>query len=192
MEKLLHERLRDMREGSTVNAWSTADEIERYYIPRPRFEDGEPVKRGDDIDDSSAWFTATYDDGTYHINLCNGKTIEGKEGELVKRPQPKVLDADGVEIKVGDTVWNLENGHEYEVTILPTHDVIPFYTVELLHKLSGMPTAFKPERLTHKEPDSLEKLRDDMSKYLDRGLFDAEKQYSIALNRLSDLIERSA
>lgn len=38
----------------------------------------------------------------------------------------------------------------------------------------------------------LDKLRDDMRKYLDKGLFDPEKQYLIALNRLSALIERDA
>lgn len=59
MKKLLHERLREY--GSNCRAdytdWLSqrhanelADEIEKYYIPRPRFEDGEPVQFGDEVE----------------------------------------------------------------------------------------------------------------------------------------------
>lgn len=58
MMKLLHERLRAIEDDNEVlvcddgfNARISrkagehlADEIQRYYIPRPRFEDGEPVQ----------------------------------------------------------------------------------------------------------------------------------------------------
>lgn len=69
-DKLLHQRLRELnctlsgtcvtafgavedctgitcRECTELTANRIADEIERYYIPRPRFEDGEPVQFGD-------------------------------------------------------------------------------------------------------------------------------------------------
>lgn len=46
---------------------------------------------------------------------------------------------------------------------------------------------YKPDQLTHKEPDSLEKLRDDMEQY--HPDFDA---WSEMLDRLSALIERGA
>lgn len=36
--------------------------------------------------------------------------------DKVEPPAPKVLDADGVEIRVGDTVWDIETGIEFEVT----------------------------------------------------------------------------
>ena len=72
----------------------------------PRFEDGEPVRIGDDFEDLGQ---------VAGIKLgAGGVTIEGTAGnsdlfitsdERVKRPAPKVLDADGVEIREGDTVW---------------------------------------------------------------------------------------
>lgn len=42
MEKLLHERLKDesARWYEAVELHALSDEIERYYIPRPRFDDG--------------------------------------------------------------------------------------------------------------------------------------------------------
>lgn len=65
-DKLLHEKMRELAEtrmcpelssitlnnGKKVTRLTSeeltglADEIERYYIPRPRFEDGEPVQFG--------------------------------------------------------------------------------------------------------------------------------------------------
>lgn len=63
MKKLLHERLKEHAqnkalefegEGYSLALWyfeaaALAEEIERYYIRRPRFEDGEPVQFGDEI-----------------------------------------------------------------------------------------------------------------------------------------------
>lgn len=58
MEKLLHERLRmagfydgvklggKFEQIATPVAKALADEIDRCYIPRPRFEDGEPIQFG--------------------------------------------------------------------------------------------------------------------------------------------------
>lgn len=71
MKKLLHERLREVGKnevctwpilfsvtGTDDALYSTfandlADEIEKYYIPRPRFEDGEPVQFGDEVEPDS-------------------------------------------------------------------------------------------------------------------------------------------
>lgn len=60
MKKLLHERLREFArilddDGNFTflelnEAESLADEIEKYYIPRPRFKDGEPVQFGDEVE----------------------------------------------------------------------------------------------------------------------------------------------
>lgn len=80
---------------------------------------------------------------------------------FIKRPKPKVLDADGVEIKVGDTVWNKEMGIKFLVTKLPTPDY--YSSVEV--KTTEPPiytTGYDPNLLTHREPDSIEKLLNDM------------------------------
>lgn len=138
MEKLIHERLREYDERScsficdngrfVMGLWnseanSLADEIEKYYIPRPRFEDGEPVQFGDDIEIYNR--TGLLDSGTiqsFHPN--NGSvwmlSLVGFNHErlvrfdpetcVIQRPEPKALDSDGIEIKVGDTVWIVKTG----------------------------------------------------------------------------------
>ena len=79
----------------------------------PRYESGEPVMLGDSVVKYVA-------DGEFEVRsiefregvtyLREGFRTEGVvivlPGERVKRSEPKVLDADGVEIRVGDTVWS--------------------------------------------------------------------------------------
>lgn len=79
----------------------------------PFFEDGEPVRIGDEYADTfgaNTVATIEFGDGYSAINpntpggYVVGK-FEGAHGRYVPRPAPKVLDADGVEIRVGDEVW---------------------------------------------------------------------------------------
>ena len=76
----------------------------------PRFEDGEPVRLGEH------WQQEDYDESITRIDSIefaeDGVRFENeyadafyRYGERVKRPAPKVLDADGVEIREGDEVW---------------------------------------------------------------------------------------
>ena len=69
----------------------------------PRFEDGEPVRVGDEVMTSDGVIKV----GELSLTICDeeGGVTSIDFGERVKRPAPKVLDADGVEIRVGDTVW---------------------------------------------------------------------------------------
>lgn len=82
----------------------------------PRFEDGEPVRVGDEF--------MGKDGKTYTVqqvqfigkcfslyDFCDRKAqFNAFYGERVKRPAPKVLDADGVEIRVGDRLYDTETG----------------------------------------------------------------------------------
>lgn len=285
MRKLLHERLKeycDLRrlslecEGmeilslSNSKAEALANEIEHYYIPRPRYEDGLPVQFGDDIEVHNQ--SGLLDKGiiqSFHPN--NGSvwiiSLVGCDHErlvrfdpktcIIKRPAPKVLDADGVEIEVGEAVYKLSDGTEWRVEDI--HPKEPRITVKQLntdkdvcggwflangytHKKpvfdangkrickgdtvwdketgarltvvspcsytkdgtfvtckDGAPGElwYKPEALTHREPDSLEKLRDDIKK---AGLtFDAASAHigehcnaTKWADRLTALIERGA
>ena len=76
----------------------------------PRFEDGEPVKVGDEVGNDEP-FTAkeiAFESDRWLIKASSRSAFgcfHGAFGEAVKRPAPEVLDADGVPIKVGDTVW---------------------------------------------------------------------------------------
>lgn len=87
----------------------------------PRFEDGELVRVGDEVEfkgETMRVYLATFDADGWAL-WCSREGIDGKLsgsfGERVKRPTPKVLDADGVPIKVGDTVWATYDGRKHIV-----------------------------------------------------------------------------
>lgn len=179
MNKLLHERLREVEGNDYENQFQfedgyriwipeeeaerLADEIERYYIPRPRFEDGEPIKLGDKLyysDEKEAtveWYTVS-SDGTYDIGVDQVSQYDGFLDEPLKRPKPKVLDVYGVEIKEGDTVWHIEGSSPWQVESADIRGVKVFGNN--IANISGS-TVFHPSHLTHKEPDSLEKIEKD-------------------------------
>lgn len=96
----------DFREGEDFGAW-----LERCFLPRPRFEDGEPVQMGDEIaigggsiDVNEAVMLL---DGSGYRLLHSTDVSASAIEDLVKRPAPEVLGADGKPIKVGETVWDV-------------------------------------------------------------------------------------
>ena len=94
------------------------DAVEARLIPEgmewPRFKDGEPVRFLDDFerygDENGIGTVTMYSDGSFALNFR-----AYSKGERVKRPAPKVLDADGVEIREGDTVYHVKDGSEMTV-----------------------------------------------------------------------------
>lgn len=190
MKKLLHERLRnsvrieqdyiETDSGVTVTALNDnemlalADEIEKYYIPRPLFEDGEPCNIGDEVEFSQPAgvkkvlsFIAGEDGITFaNVGLSSGPVAiyAGK----VKRPKPKVLDADGVEIKVGDTVWSLNDSTKWKVTEThPTEPRISLRQLDTEKEVVGW--WFLSSEYSLREPDSLEKLLERMENYAQKN-----------------------
>lgn len=194
MKKLLHERLRDVQASTgfllcdlltetlgiprektdicsnRVPAISEAiaDEIEKYYIPRPRFEDGEPVQTSDMEEIGGLATCRVYTDGSWvfdpdkYEDERNPKPWDEQQGrqcDFIKRPKPKVFDADGVEIKVGDVVWHInEPGKAGEVEMINSAgDARVLWS-------TGDESSTPGKYLTHREPDSLEKLRNDLSR----------------------------
>lgn len=216
MEKLLHERLRDVIEeaGSegvedvdicagnaqvslyVDGAAALADEIARYYIPRPRFEDGEPVQFGDEAqvrDDLGEVCKMVFNEGgceevmigfEYDSSASHYMVVDG---ELVKRPAPKVLDADGVSICKGDTVWHITSGEKYTVYKVDGEDGGIF--------IEGCCSIFSGVEFTHREPDSLEKLQDLISA-IDNVHGGSSTELHLQLDKAYDmctaLIERGA
>lgn len=199
MKKLLHERLREVqastglllcdllvktlgipREKTDICtnrvpaiAGTIADEIEKYYIPRPRFDDGEPVQSSDMEEIGGLATCCVYTDGSWNFdhdkyederNPKPWDEQQGRQCDFIKRPEPKVLDAEGVSCKKGETVWtrNGESGiiasvHNADEQPTP-HAVrrgIPFIRYE------GGRWNYADE-ISHREPDSYEKLRDDI------------------------------
>lgn len=126
----------------------------------PRFEDGGLVRIGDELEFEGK--TMLVCDETFYADgwalWCDREDMSGglygKYGERVKRPTPKVLDADGVPIKVGDTVYFVDgdarplaveridaNGGEPAVDLVYAGQILRWHSAN-------------PEKLTHERPDS--------------------------------------
>ena len=142
--------------GSTVDdAQVIWREISRRLMPEgmewPRFEDGEPVRIGDEFmgnDGKTYTVKQVQLMGCYFslYDFCDQKPqLNADYGERVERPAPKVLDADGVEIRVGDTVYDVEDGCEIVVTKVTSDAVfVAFEDVEA--------DKYDASQLTHRAP----------------------------------------
>ena len=122
----------------------------------PRFEDGEPVMLGDKYEDNEGH--ECFASGV-HLDIDGPSLVDSegfhdlyRKGKRVKRPVQSVLDADGVEIKVGDTVWH-EDGSEQLVEEMNRYGVRCFD--------GDKRRTFDPKYLTHTRPDSWERLEED-------------------------------
>lgn len=222
MKKLLHERLRELADkneelysGFIIEALckefgvcehntsyavdlcnclkAIADEIEKYYIPRPRFEDGEPVQFGDRFvnfrgEENSTISSLTYTKGNNDYVNINGWHKQNLN-EPVYRCKPKILDADGVEIKVGDVVWPINNPEMKMV--VDNFQRIYGQDMTANCEFEGEYYNFDVDKLTHREPDSLKKLHGDMLKWLCRTAHQGEAVERWA-NRLAAIMERDA
>lgn len=222
MKKLLHEKLReaakteadirnyypcvvaakdlgaidDTRYDTEVKLLNAiADEIEKYYIPRPRFEDGEPVQFGDEVEDGTIREIAFLDDGTIILLDETPETIyEASAGWFIKRPEPKVLDADGVEIRVGDMIYSTQTGVKLtviEVVNENGHDLrVRFDDGTMCYAMGKF--------YTHREPDSLQRVQqlasdwaheDNLSNSSAADFRDVMEEIA---NRLTAIMERDA
>ena len=159
----------DMRELFTA----IADRIEREYIPLPRFEDGEPVKVGDLVlwDDRVAKRVEDIKVKVFLEGSC------GTCNSVLKRPAPEVLDADGVPIHVGDVVYFVDNAEAFYVLGVESDGDEP---VHIGRKDRTSTDAWVPPGdLTHKQPDTLERIEKDAMKSFNDywGCGDAECLY---------------
>ena len=120
----------------------------------PRFEDGEPVRFSDDFErygEESIVSAATmYSDGSFALNFR-----AYSKGEHVNRPAPKVLDADGAEIRVGDTVYFVDArtfDHEYDEYVVTNIRTKPGLTpIEVNNSHNGYRYGY-PKDFTHRAP----------------------------------------
>lgn len=147
-------------------------------IEWPRFEDGELVKVGDEVEfDGDAWKVSIVRfcaDGWVIAasTLSADAQLRGNYGERVKRPTSKVLGADGVPIEVGDTVYLRSNGREGKVVGFYEDKGETWVSVSYELGSDRMTVNTEGKALTHERPDSWEQLEEDayhlvMSEYLE-------------------------
>ena len=131
----------------------------------PRFEDNELVRIGDEIswrDEGGVVNSIELQDGGYFtLHAADGAEDwilpQYFPGERVKRPAPKVLDADGVEIRVGDTVYDNELGTKATVTFVHEGMIDPNFPDHVIRCKSDDDKdyeshMFKPDQLTNRAP----------------------------------------
>lgn len=129
----------------------------------PKFEDGEPVMVGDAVEPPTHGAVSVE-----AIEFSRGKVCvkDAEDGDWntsmfamhpLKRPETKVLDADGVEIKVGDTVYEPNGQSGIVAAVHPSTRCVD------LRQDGCDAYAMDTKRLTHTRPDSWKRLFADAS-----------------------------
>lgn len=130
----------------------------------PRYEDGEPVMIGDGVDGLGGEIIEVYiAENAVAIWNNSANYMHLSPGERVKRPAPEVLDADGVPIKVDDTVWHEDGSELHVIGFGGAQDGETMLVVEYV----AGPTKWGEVRclsVTHTRPDSWERLEEDAVK----------------------------
>lgn len=121
--------------------------------------------------------------------------------DKVEPPAPKVLDADGVEIRVGDTVYLLSGDWCDEFPCLGYHggEELEVFSLHADHVRGGIGCRDtrrtkgicypQPSQLTHERPDSWERLEED-ARRLDIDLNDTTDGYP-RMSFCRDLVRRA-
>lgn len=151
-----------LKDGESIPEW-----LKRWFIPRPRFEDGEPVQFGDDIEIHNR--SGLLDKGiiqSFHPNKgpvwmlslvgCDHERLVRFDPEtcVIKRPTHNVLDSDGVEINVGDIIYEIDGIKPLEVISICENGDIDAIGNSGLEAIGGNSLFFKlcSSSLTHEKP----------------------------------------
>lgn len=145
-----------MAESADTGKRALSEKERRILDVWPRFEDGEYVWYGDEVDNMRSTVIAVeFFDGAITLS-SDFDHLHLSFGERVKRPARNILDADGVEIEVGDTVWTLDG---LEGVVTKVEDGAAYIAYE-----SDYAQREEAANLTHTRPDSWERLEEDASK----------------------------
>lgn len=110
-------------------------------------------------------------DGKYFIDIAEAKDrwpmySVNPENLTHDQPTPDVLDADGIPIKIGDTVWTIYDGCKYVVSAVSPHRPKKYggvRTIEPIVEYENGRWDFA-KKVTHERPDSWERLEEDAAK----------------------------
>ena len=167
----------DFREGEDFGAW-----LDRCTLPRPRFDDGEPVQFEDDtveLHGVEKFIFLLSCGGSCQMQDADGNMLTVFPGGFVKRPAPEALGADGKPIVEGETVWldeahsrcagscGFEDGNKYSLCGIERQEML---TVEDAHievdgreyvRVCTCGAWCHASWLTHTPPDTQERIDDD-------------------------------
>lgn len=175
LETALHDKnaLLEQRGGTIARLTAECSEL-RKQVPSererqildmwPRFEDGEYVWFGDSVEHDGTMETVQgfklYRCGPAYLSVVGidtEKWLRIEDYKSVKRPVQSVLDADGVEIKLGDTVWHCIGIYD-ELVVEEIEDESGWVRTR---SANGACLSAYHTHLTHTRPDSWELLEED-------------------------------
>lgn len=187
-------------EAAHVTKWLKLTERERQILAMwPRFEDGECVWLGDKYEDNEG--NECFASGV-HLDIDGPILVDSegfhdlyRKGKRVKRPVQSVLDADGVEIKVGDTVWHCIGIYD-ELVVEEIDDESGWVRTR---SANGACLSVYNTHLTHARPDSWERLEEDAESirqiiacnFGDFSPSDFKQSGDSLQDRVSDLVRRA-
>lgn len=122
--------------------------------------DGLPLREGETVwhEDGSEWLVEEMN--RYGARCFDGDKRRTFNQKYLTHTRPKVLDADGVPIRKGDTVWFKGKPTEYKVAVVLDGTVYLTYK----NRNGDNATATTLTRnLTHTRPDSWERLEEDVN-----------------------------
>lgn len=164
----------DFREGEDFGAW-----LDRCTYKKPVDDCNEPVQFGDEIElhyliggaDKGRFQEVTVNRGPVWMLSFTGVDHErlyryDSECDILKRPAPEVLLGDGKPVSKGETVYVIESGIERTVKD---------FGMKLCEGMDGWDGSpwvmfgngswMHARDLTHTPPDTLERLRDDITEW---------------------------
>lgn len=151
-----------MAEAADTGKRVLSEKERRILDMWPRYEDGELVMVGDRVGHPVEKVgSITILESAFVLCDDAASSVQHERGQCVKRPAPKALDADGVEIKVGDTVWHHSGFAHGVVTSIDAGSLMG--TVRYVN--GGVEFRDAAKDLTHACPDSWERLEEDIAKY---------------------------
>lgn len=160
----------DFREGEDFGAW-----LERCTYKKPVDDCNEPVQFGDDIElhysgggvDKGLFQEVAINKGPVSILSFVGVSHArdyryDSECDVLKRPAPEVLGADGKPIKVGETVYPIDG--EWFGIPLEVSGIESPASVKVYLSAGKSWTTFHTDSLTHTPPDTQERIDEDARK----------------------------
>lgn len=163
-----------------------------FKRPAPKVldADGVPIEMGDAVwivgSTVSGEVTIIRPNGTAYVNWGDGSWSPEMLASRLTHKKP-VFDADNKEIKVGDTVWEIDSDQDYEVMDFANRAA---GLVQCRSLETGECEDIDADNLTHKEPDSLEKLHRDMAAFAEVGADCTSDCCRTFADRLAALIEK--
>ena len=196
-------KLADWYYSADANDWpkprdneSLHEYISRCFLPRTRFEDGEPAQFVDCCHGGVIESITVCSNGRWSLVNIAGELIDcGSSEQEVRRPAPEALGADGMPIVEGETVYPIDG--EWLGTPL---EVLGIESLSVKVSLPGGKgwTMFGADRLTHEEPDTQERIdrdaKEDPCAYFGRficeGCHASENERSCDEIMILDLLRR--